>query len=79
MLLYVVTLKVYEEIDGEIQKKWYRVQNAKNVLDMDICSRDTINIKGIGKLEVLGVHYQERNSERNPYKSMEITCGIFNN
>jgi hypothetical protein len=75
-LFSIVTLKVYKEVDGEVDKKWYRVQNPDEVIALEICSGDTINIDGIGKLEVFGVDYESRPQGRNPFQSLIVTCGI---
>ena len=74
---YVVTIKVYKEVADEINKSWYRVQNSKEVMDLNIYSGDVMNIDGIGRLEVLGVQYKSRENCKNPYKSLELTCGMF--
>jgi hypothetical protein len=72
-------LKVYEEeLEGDtVNKKWYRVKNAEDVLGMEICSGDTLNIKGLGELEVFGVFYEFKDEGKNPYRSLEITCGMI--
>lgn len=77
-LLYVVTLKVWNEDteDGIPQKKYYKVKNSEEVLDMELCSGDILLIDGIGKLEILGLHYRNEETGKNPYHSLEITCGL---
>lgn len=73
----VVTLKVYTDDGGNYDKKWYVVKNAEDVLEMSICSGDTIRIKGLGDLEVYGVSYESAESGKNKYRSLIISCGII--
>lgn len=77
-LLYVVTLKVWKE-DSEgnvLDRQWFKVKNAEEVLDMELCSGDKLLIDGIGNLEILGLHYRSEEYGINPYASLEITCGL---
>jgi hypothetical protein len=66
---------VYEDFGGDIDKRWYRIKNGEEVMKLEICSGDTINIDGIGKLEVYGVYYKKDTESKNAYHSLEITCG----
>lgn len=73
---YVVTLKVYREVDGDLEKEWYRVKNGEEVIALDITSGDIMNIDGIGSLEVYGLQFQQSNRDNNPYKALTISCGV---
>lgn len=78
-MLQIVSMKVWsEDEDGEITNKWYRIQNAEEVLDAELCSGDRLEIEGIGNLEILGVRY-DHETGKNPYRSLEIICGLLTN
>jgi nucleoid DNA-binding protein len=77
-LLTIVSLKVWiEDIHGNISSKWYKVKNGDEVIDKDLCSGDKLLIDGIGNLEVLSLHYKSEETGKNPYRSLEITCGLM--
>jgi hypothetical protein len=73
-------MKVYkEDKDGNvIDRQWYKIKNAKQVLAMDLCSGDKLEIDGIGTLEIFGILYN-KDDGKNPYESLEITCGLITN
>lgn len=77
-LLTVVSLKVWIEDDvGGISNKWYKVKNGNEVIELDLCSGDKLLIDGIGNLEILGLHYKSEETGKNPYRALEITCGLI--
>lgn len=79
-MITVVSLKVYtEDKDGNISNKWYKVKNGNDIIEIDLCSGDRLLIDGIGNLEVLGLHYKSEETGKNPYRSLEITCGLMTN
>lgn len=79
-MLTVVSLKVWtEDNKGDICSKWYKVKNGSEVIELELCSGDKLLIDGIGNLEVLGLHYKSEETGKNPYRSLEITCGLMTN
>jgi hypothetical protein len=76
---YIVTLKVYGETDekGNVEKAWYKVKNGQEVYDMELCTGDKMEIQGIGNLEILGIYYLSEETGKNPYRSLEVTCGFI--
>lgn len=79
-LLTVVSLKVWtEDRDGNIFSSWYKIKNGNDVIEMELCSGDKLLIDGIGNLEILGLHYKSEETGKNPYRSLEITCGLLTN
>jgi hypothetical protein len=77
---YIVTLKVYGDTDekGNVDRNWYKVKNSQEVYDMELCTGDKMLIDGIGNLEILGILYVSEESGKNPYRSLEVTCGLVN-
>ena len=78
---YIVTLKVYGDTDeeGNVDKNWYKVKNSQEVYDMELCTGDKMLIDGIGNLEILGILYVSEETGKNPYRSLEVTCGLLTN
>lgn len=74
-MLYVSTLKVYTEDNYGLHKVCYKIKNAKDVIDTDICGGDILDIKGIGRLEIYTVLVQIENEGDNPYYHLEIVAG----
>jgi hypothetical protein len=73
-------MKVYGEDEyGDLEKTWYKIKNGEEVLDMELCSGDRLLIDGIGNLEILGLLYKSEETGKNPYRSLEITCGLITN
>lgn len=78
---YIVTLKVYGDTDekGNVDRNWYKVKNSQEVYDMELCTGDKMLIDGIGNLEILGILYVSEETGKNPYRSLEVTCGLLTN
>jgi hypothetical protein len=76
---YIVTLKVYGDTDekGNVDKNWYKVKNSQEVYDMELCIGDKMLIDGIGNLDILGILYVSEETGKNPYRSLEVTCGLL--
>lgn len=73
-------MKVWrEDEEGLPTSKWYKIKNAKEVIEMELCSGDKLEINGIGKLEILGLYYKNIATGEHPYQSLEITCGLLTN
>lgn len=76
----VVSLKVWkEDSEGNINKQWYKVKNGAEVIEMELCSGDILLIDGIGKLEIFGLNYYSNETGKNPFRSLDISCGIMTN
>jgi hypothetical protein len=72
---------VYGDTDekGNVDRNWYKVKNSQEVYDMELCTGDKMLIDGIGNLEILGILYVSEETGKNPYRSLEVTCGLLTN
>lgn len=76
----MVSLKVWrEDEEGNTDSTWYKIKNGSEVIEFDLCSGDRLLIDGIGNLEIFGIHYTSEKEGNNPYRSLEITCGLITN